>query len=101
MASATKGGGAGVQTGSPPIFGFRGRGTTSAGLVGTPGAATPRGELVGPPEAAQPLRYFPSDKLSQDFSVFTPTFGIQYDFTDDVMAYAKWSKGFKSGGWTT
>ena len=47
------------------------------------------------------MRYFPADKLKQDFSVFTPTFGLQYDFTDDVMAYAKWSKGFKSGGWTT
>jgi iron complex outermembrane receptor protein len=47
------------------------------------------------------LRYFPAEELKQDFSVFTPTFGIQYDFTDDVMAYAKWSKGFKSGGWTT
>ena len=32
---------------------------------------------------------------------FTPTVGLQYDFTDDVMAYVKYSKGFKSGGWTT
>ncbi len=30
-----------------------------------------------------------------------PRVGLQYQFTDDVMAYAKWSKGFKSGGWTT
>jgi iron complex outermembrane receptor protein len=58
-------------------------------------------ELLGHPEADQPLRYFPADQLSQDFNVFTPTVGLQYDFTDDVMAYAKWSKGFKSGGWTT
>jgi iron complex outermembrane receptor protein len=58
-------------------------------------------ELLGFPEADQPLRYFPADKLKQDFNVFTPTFGVQYQFTDDVMAYAKWSKGFKSGGWTT
>ena len=58
-------------------------------------------QALGFPEPDQPLRYFPADELKQDFNVFTPTFGLQYDFTDDVMAYAKWSKGFKSGGWTT
>ena len=58
-------------------------------------------ELLGFPEADQPLRYFPADEQKQDFNVFTPTYGVQYQFTDDVMAYAKWSKGFKSGGWTT
>ena len=72
-----------------------------------PGTTTPNPDglscqqALGFPEADQPLRYFPAEELKQDFSVFTPTFGIQYDFTDDVMAYAKWSKGFKSGGWTT
>jgi len=65
-----------------------------------PGVGTCQ-QILGFPEADQPLRYFPSDKLKQDFSVFTPTFGLQYDFTDDVMSYVKWSKGFKSGGWTT
>ena len=30
-----------------------------------------------------------------------PTLGAQYHFTDDVMAYASWGKGFKQGGWTT
>jgi iron complex outermembrane receptor protein len=58
-------------------------------------------QILGFPVAGQPLRYFPADEQKQDFNVFTPTFGVQYDFTDDVMAYAKWSKGFKSGGWTT
>lgn len=65
-----------------------------------PGVGTCR-EILGFPVADQPLRYFPADELKQDFNVFTPTFGLQYQFTDDVMAYAKWSKGFKSGGWTT
>ena len=27
--------------------------------------------------------------------------GGQFQINDDVMAYASWSKGFKSGGWTT
>jgi len=58
-------------------------------------------QALGFPVPGQPLRYFPADELKQDFNVFTPTVGLQYQFTDDVMAYAKWSKGFKSGGWTT
>jgi iron complex outermembrane recepter protein len=58
-------------------------------------------QILGFPVPGQPLRYFPADEQKQDFSVFTPTVGVQYQFTDDVMAYAKWSKGFKSGGWTT
>jgi iron complex outermembrane recepter protein len=58
-------------------------------------------DALGFPEPGQPLRYFPSAPLKQTFSVFTPTIGVQVQFTDDVMAYATWSKGFKSGGWTT
>ena len=33
--------------------------------------------------------------------MFTPNVGTQFQFTPDVMGYASWSKGFKSGGWTT
>jgi len=58
-------------------------------------------QILGFPVPGQPFRYFPADEQNQTFSVFTPTVGVQYNFTDDVMAYAKWSKGFKSGGWTT
>ena len=56
---------------------------------------------LGFPEADQPFRYFPAEQLEQDFSVFTPTLGLQYNFNDELMAYAKYSEGFKSGGWTT
>jgi iron complex outermembrane receptor protein len=58
-------------------------------------------EFLGFPVPDQPLRYFPAGTNRQTFDVFTPRFGAQYQFTDDVMAYASWSKGFKSGGWTT
>lgn len=58
-------------------------------------------QALGFPEADQPLRYFPATQEKQDFNVFTPTVGLQFQFTPDVMGYAKWSKGFKSGGWTT
>jgi iron complex outermembrane receptor protein len=29
----------------------------------------------------------------------SPTVGLQYTFSPDVMTYAKWSRGDKSGGW--
>jgi iron complex outermembrane recepter protein len=58
-------------------------------------------QLNGFPDAAQPLRYFPDQWDHQNWGVFTPTFGTQYQITPDVMAYTSYSKGFKSGGWTT
>jgi iron complex outermembrane recepter protein len=58
-------------------------------------------QILGFPVAGQPLRYFPAGTNSQTFNVFTPTIGGQFQITDDVMAYASWKKGFKSGGWTT
>src|SRR5208283_2058428 len=45
--------------------------------------------------------YFPNVWDSQNWNVFTPTYGRQYQITPDIMAYASYSKGFKSGGWTT
>lgn len=32
---------------------------------------------------------------------WTPRVGAQFDATDDVMLYGQWSKGFKSGGFTS
>jgi iron complex outermembrane recepter protein len=46
-------------------------------------------------------RYFPPVPDAQSWHIFDPTVGAQFHFTDDVMAYASWSKGFKQGGWTT
>jgi iron complex outermembrane receptor protein len=52
--------------------------------------------VAGPPFATTP------DGLqTQNFSVFTPTLGLQYDFTKDLMSYLTFSKGYKDGGWTT
>jgi iron complex outermembrane receptor protein len=58
-------------------------------------------QLLGFPTPGQPLRYFPNVWDHQSWNVFTPTFGTQYQITPDVMAYLSYSKGFKSGGWTT
>jgi iron complex outermembrane receptor protein len=58
-------------------------------------------EVLQFPIADQPFRYFPAGSNHQQFDEFTPTISAQYHVNDDVMVYASWSKGFKSGGWTT
>ncbi|MBO9695948.1 MAG: TonB-dependent receptor [Sphingopyxis sp.] len=39
-----------------------------------------------------------SGRTSASWTAWTPKFGIDYDLTDDVMAYASATRGFKSGG---
>ena len=58
-------------------------------------------QALGFPVPGQPYRYFPDGEQSQDYTVTTPTAGIQYHFSEDAMLYASYSKGFKAGGWTT
>jgi iron complex outermembrane receptor protein len=58
-------------------------------------------ELLGFPVPGQPLRYFPAGQLTENYYIFTPTAGAEYHFTDELMSYFSYSKGFKSGGWTT
>jgi iron complex outermembrane receptor protein len=58
--------------------------------------------LVGAfPDPSDPTRLFPLGTQKQHASEFTPTLQVQYNFTDDLMGYVGYSKGFKSGGWTT
>ena len=40
---------------------------------------------------------FGRDKFSQ--SDISPTLGLRYHVTSDLMAYARYAKGYKSGGW--
>jgi iron complex outermembrane recepter protein len=72
----------------------------SAALIGAPAFLTCQ-QALGFPSATQPLRYFPPDQQEQTFNIFTPTVGAQMHINNDMMAYLSWSKGFKSGGWTT
>ncbi|MEI9965989.1 MAG: TonB-dependent receptor [Caulobacteraceae bacterium] len=58
-------------------------------------------QVIGFPNADQPYRYYPEGTFVQDFSDFSPTIGLQYNFTPDVMGYVTYSKGFKTGSWTT
>jgi iron complex outermembrane receptor protein len=36
--------------------------------------------------------------INPKFSAFTPKAGIDWQITDDILAYGSWSKGYKSGG---
>lgn len=48
-----------------------------------------------------PLRIYPGGINKQSFNNFSPKLGVQLHPTDDVMVYGSWSKGYKTGGWTT
>ena len=69
------------------------------------GAGPPPGltcqQVLGFPDPNNPLRYFPPGWDHQDWNVFTPTAGLQWHINKDMMLYFSYSKGFKSGGWTT
>jgi iron complex outermembrane receptor protein len=51
--------------------------------------------------AGPPFQTTPPGTDSQDFKVFTPTLGLQYELAKDLMSYFTYSKGYKDGGWTT
>jgi iron complex outermembrane receptor protein len=72
----------------------------SASLIGAPANLTCQ-QALGFPNPANPLQIYPVGENHETFDVFTPTANVQYHFTDDVMAYLSYAKGFKSGGWTT
>ncbi len=43
----------------------------------------------------------PAGGFRQKFSNFAPKVGAEYKPNDDILVYASWSKGYKTGGWTT
>ncbi|HKJ72591.1 MAG TPA: TonB-dependent receptor [Alphaproteobacteria bacterium] len=68
-----------------------------AGLPPTAASAA----ILGFPDSSDPLRYFPAGQDHQSFDDWSPKFGIQYRPLDQMMWYATYSEGFKSGSWTT
>jgi iron complex outermembrane receptor protein len=56
---------------------------------------------TGHPETTEPLLFAPNTQYNQNFSVFTPTAGLQYQATSNLMGYFTYSQGYKDGGWTT
>ncbi len=68
--------------------------------IAGPGSPTCRVAL-GYPTDANPLRVYPVGINKAKFSNFSPKLGVQLHPADDVMFYGSWSKGYKTGGWTT
>ena len=58
-------------------------------------------QALGFPNPDNPYQVYPAGENHQNFNVFTPTAGIQYHIDPSMMAYVSYSKGFKTGGWTT
>jgi len=56
---------------------------------------------AGFPNPGEPLRYYPAGVQKKKFNNFSPKIGVQLHPNDDVMVYGSWSKGYKTGGWTT
>ncbi|MGZ3276306.1 MAG: TonB-dependent receptor [Caulobacteraceae bacterium] len=58
-------------------------------------------QVLGFPNPSEPYRYYPAGIQHLDFNNFSPTLGIEFHPTQDVMVYGTFSKGFKTGSWTT
>ncbi len=56
---------------------------------------------AGFPNTNAPLQLYPGGVNRKTFDNFSPKIGVQIYPSDDFMAYASWSKGYKTGGWTT
>ncbi|QGP81207.1 TonB-dependent receptor [Sphingobium sp. CAP-1] len=53
------------------------------------------------PDPANPVRVYTPGVNHKKFSDFSPKLGVQVHPSNDVMLYGSWSKGYKTGGWTT
>jgi iron complex outermembrane recepter protein len=66
------------------------------------GAGSPSCRVaIGYPTDTNPLRVYPGGINKATFSNFSPKVGVQLHPAQDVMVYGSWSKGYKTGGWTT
>jgi iron complex outermembrane receptor protein len=58
-------------------------------------------QVLGFPDPTQPYRYYPPGIQHLNFDNFSPTLGIELHPNSDIMVYGTYSKGFKTGSWTT
>jgi iron complex outermembrane receptor protein len=68
--------------------------------LGAPAALTCQ-QVIGFPVIGSPYTYYPTGPFHQDYSNFSPTVGVDFHITPDMMLYASFSKGYKTGSWTT
>ncbi|OYX64360.1 MAG: TonB-dependent receptor [Novosphingobium sp. 32-60-15] len=57
------------------------------------------GKLIDP-NTVQRSQYVPVGTGNANFSKFTPKVGIDWRPSNDVMVYASWSRGYRSGGFS-
>jgi iron complex outermembrane receptor protein len=53
------------------------------------------------PDPANPQLLFPVGQNKRDFTNTSVRAGLEYRFSPDVLTYASFAQGYKSGGWTT
>jgi iron complex outermembrane receptor protein len=58
-------------------------------------------QTLGFPVVGSPYTYYPTGPFHQNFSNFSPTAGVDFHINKDMMVYASYSKGYKTGSWTT
>jgi iron complex outermembrane recepter protein len=74
--------------------------------ITTTGTGAPIGvincrEYLGFPSDAEPFRFYPPGVNRLDFTNTSPVIGFEYHLNDDMMVYASYSEGYKTGSWTT
>jgi len=88
-------------------FNYRLFGCTDANGEITPDAPFPLVPVItcqqglGYPDPTNPIRVYPPGVNQKKFNNFSPKVGVQLHPADDIMIYASWSEGYKTGGWTT
>ena len=58
-------------------------------------------DYLGFPSDAEPYRFYPPGVQRLDFTNTSPTLGGEFHVNDDIMVYASFAKGYKTGSWTT
>ena len=58
-------------------------------------------QALGFPSATEPFRFYPPGVQTLKFSNTSPTVGGEFHVNEDIMLYASFSKGYKTGSWTT
>lgn len=58
----------------------------------------PAAPITSVPAAACPVRQLPNELNSRNDAEFTPMVNLAYQATDDLLIYANYSEGFRSGG---
>ena len=56
---------------------------------------------IGYPNPNNPVQLYPPGENRLTFTNFSPKLGVQFHPSKDVMVYGSWSKGYRTGGWTT